>query len=100
MSLHDSLSIAFSFTATLLEGLSSPSPSDFYYGFGSRLCIPSPDPQNIKGLPAFKSIFLVLIVLFSGVGDSANVDGDRGEDSGKSTPNPASTPTLNSFSKC
>jgi len=34
-----------------------PSPSDFYYGFGSRLHIPSPDPKNIEGLPAFKSYF-------------------------------------------
>jgi len=33
------------------------SPSDFYYGFGSRLRIPSPDPQNIEGLLAFTSYF-------------------------------------------
>jgi hypothetical protein len=27
------------------------SPSPFYYGFGSTLRIPSPDPQSIEGLP-------------------------------------------------
>jgi hypothetical protein len=28
-------------------------PSDFCYGFGSTLRIPSPDPQNIEGIPIF-----------------------------------------------
>jgi hypothetical protein len=33
------------------------SPSDFYYGFGSMIRIPSPDSQNIEGLPTFINYF-------------------------------------------
>lgn len=78
-------------------------PSDFYYGFGSMLRIPSPDPQNIEGLPIYLKfiLFLRLIFLFSGIGESASIDGDRGgDDSGQNTLNRASTPTSNFFSKC
>jgi hypothetical protein len=34
-------------------------PSDFYYGFGSMLRIPSPDPQNIEGLPIYYKLFFL-----------------------------------------
>ena len=34
-------------------------PNDFYYGFGSMLRIPSPDPQNIEGLPIYHKLFFL-----------------------------------------
>jgi hypothetical protein len=43
-------------------------PSDFYYGFGSTLRIPSPDPQNIEGLPMYhKLIFWGSLFYFQGL---------------------------------
>jgi hypothetical protein len=34
-------------------------PSDFNYGFGFVLRIPSPDPQNIEGLPIYHKLFFL-----------------------------------------
>jgi hypothetical protein len=41
------------------------SPSDFYYGFGSMVRIPSPDPQNMEGL--HKLFFLRLSFYLQGL---------------------------------
>ena len=47
-------------------------PNDFYYGFGSMLPIPSPDPQNIEGLAIYHKLFFLDSFHFQGLVNPAS----------------------------
>jgi len=47
-------------------------PNDFYYGFGSMLRIPSPDPQNNEGLAIYHKLFFLDSFHFQGLVNPAS----------------------------